>query len=63
MESLFHSLKAEGLQGTRFTDEGSLRAVLVSCIRFYNEQRVHSALGYLTPTAFEQECVGQLGVN
>lgn len=63
MESFFHSLKAEGLHGTRFTDDGSLRAYLVSYVRFYNEQRAHSALGYLTPTAFEQECVGQLGVN
>lgn len=63
MESFFHSLKAEGVHGTRFTNDGSLRAFLTSYIQFYNGQRAHSALGYRTPAAFEKECVGQLGVN
>jgi transposase InsO family protein len=63
MESFFHSLKAEGVHGTRFTNEGSLRAFLSSYIQFYNNQRAHSGLGYRTPTAFERECLGQLGVN
>lgn len=62
MESFFHSLKAEGVHGTRFTNDGSLRAFLSSYIQFYNVQRAHGALGYRTPAAFEQECVGQLGV-
>lgn len=63
IESFFQSLKAEGVHGARFTDDGSLRGFLSSYVQFYNDRRAHSALGYRTPAAFERECVGQLGVK
>lgn len=54
MESFFHSMKAEELYGKTFTDDEQLRQVLRSYIAFYNPQRIHSALRYLPPIAFEQ---------
>ena len=54
MESFFHSLKAEDLHGRRFENDGQLRQALQSYIAFYNRQRLHSALCYLSPVAFEE---------
>lgn len=55
MESFFHSMKAEELYGKTFIDDEQLRQVLRSYIAFYNQQRLHSALRYLPPAAFEQQ--------
>jgi putative transposase len=61
MESFFHSLKAEDLHGRRFDHDEQLRLAIRSYIAFYNRQRLHSALHYLPPVAFErrlpQPCV------
>ena len=53
MESFFHSLKAELTRGAVFPTEQALRGALRSYIRYYNGTRLHSALGYLSPIAFE----------
>jgi putative transposase len=55
MESFFHSLKAEDLHGRRFDNDEQLRQALRSYIAFYNQQRLHSALRYLPPAAFERQ--------
>ena len=55
MESFFHSMKAEDLHGRRFDDDGQLRQAIRSYIAFYNQQRLHSALCYLPPVAFERQ--------
>jgi putative transposase len=55
MESFFHSLKAEDLHGRRFDDDDQLRQAIRSYIAFYNQQRLHSALRYLPPVAFERQ--------
>lgn len=55
MESFFHSMKAEELHGKTFIDDEQLRQALRSYIAFYNQQRLHSALRYLSPAAFEQQ--------
>lgn len=52
-ESFFHSLKAELTRGVAFPTETALRRALTSYIRYYNERRLHSALGYRSPIAFE----------
>jgi transposase InsO family protein len=53
MESFFHSMKAEDLHGRRFDNDDQLHHAIRSYIAFYNQQRLHSALRYLPPVAFE----------
>jgi len=53
-ESFFHSLKAELTRGTAFPSDAVLRRALSRYIRYYNERRLHSALGYRSPIAFER---------
>jgi putative transposase len=52
-ESFFHSLKAELTRGVVFPTEAALRRALGPYIQYYNTRRLHSALGYRTPVAFE----------
>lgn len=54
MESFFHSLKAELIRGTTFRSASALRHALREYIRYYNHIRMHSALGYRSPIAFER---------
>lgn len=54
-ESFFSTLKAELVAGARFaTREAAARAVTDYIERFYNEERLHSTLGYLSPKRFEK---------
>jgi putative transposase len=53
MESFFHSLKAELTRGVVFPTDQALRRALRRYIRYYNTTRLHSALGYVSPIAFE----------
>jgi len=53
IESFFHSLKAELTRGIAFPTEPALRSALRRYIRYYNATRLHSALGYRSPIAFE----------
>jgi transposase InsO family protein len=53
MESFFHSLKAELTRGVLFTTPAALRHALRRYLRYYNRSRMHSALGYHSPIAFE----------
>ena len=55
MESFFHSMKTESLHGLTFETDRQLRAALRSYIGFYNQQRLHSSLGYMPPAKFEQQ--------
>jgi putative transposase len=54
MESFFHSLKAELTRGVAFATERALRRALRSYIQYYNTKRLHSALDYVSPIAFER---------
>jgi putative transposase len=54
MESFFHSLKAQRIRGTSFSTPQALRAVLRPYVPYYKHTRMHSALGYRAPVAFER---------
>ncbi len=53
MESFFHQFKAERLHKNEYTTEKELRAVIIEYIGFYNQKRIHSSLGYLSPNDYE----------
>jgi transposase InsO family protein len=53
-ESFFHSLKAELTRGVTFLTDRVLRTALDDYLRYYNTRRLHSALGYRSPIAFER---------
>lgn len=54
VESFFHSLKVERLHERRYATREQLHQDLENYIeRFYNRQRRHSTLGYLSPAMFE----------
>lgn len=55
MESFFHSLKAEVIHGKTFAQDDEVRSEIRSYIPFYNQVRLHSALGYLPPVVYEQQ--------
>ncbi len=55
MESFFHSMKAEVVHGARFETEGALRDELQRYMRYYNNRRLHSALGYRSPVDYERQ--------
>ena len=63
MESFFHSIKTEALYGLTFDNDNALRSELRSYIQFYNQERLHSALDYLPPVAFERREAQQSCVN
>ena len=53
MESFFHSLKAELIHGERFDTPRALRQAIARYLRYYNHQRLHSALAYRSPVDYE----------
>ena len=55
IESFFHSLKAELTRGVTFATEHTLRGALQRYIRYYNGERRHSSLGYVSPAEFERQ--------
>ncbi len=63
MESFFHSLKLEGLFQKKFDSDVQLKESVVDYIQFYNQQRLHSRLGYLPPAVFERTSLTQPSVH
>lgn len=58
MESWNHSLKVESIHGQRFETRGEAMAEVFEYINiYYNRQRLHSFLGYLSPEEFEAQKV------
>jgi putative transposase len=57
MESFFASLKKELVHGADFATRSEARAAIFEYIEvFYNNQRRHSSLGYVSPAEYEQSC-------
>jgi putative transposase len=51
MESFFAPLRKEHVHHVRFRTRAEAKAAVFECAAiFYNRQRLHSALGYRTPT-------------
>ena len=62
-ETLFGSLKVERLHGMRFNTRRLAKDEGIDWITFYNHRRLHSALGYTSPMAFEQKWLaGQISL-
>ena len=58
MESWNHSLKVEAVHGERFATRALAKEHLFDYIEaYYNRQRLHSTIGYLSPEAFEAKKV------
>ena len=54
MESFYKTLKGDLIRGKRYFNEGELRKELKGYINnFYNNQRLHSRLGYRSPMEYE----------
>lgn len=55
IESFFHSMKSEIYHGLRFEHDEQIRAALTSYLPFYNHDRLHSSLHYVSPATFERQ--------
>jgi putative transposase len=55
IESFFHSMKSDIYHGLRFTHDSELRSALKSYVPFYNQDRLHSSLQYVSPATFERQ--------
>ena len=55
IESFFHSMKSEIYHGLRFEHDEQIRTALKSYVPFYNHDRLHSSLHYVSPATFEQQ--------
>ena len=53
VESFFSSLKAELVSTSRWSAPDEAEAAIADYLRFYNDQRLHSALGYRSPAQYE----------
>jgi putative transposase len=58
IESFFHSMKAEIYHGVRFEDDAAIREALQRYVPFYNIDRLHSSLHYVSPATFERRAQG-----
>ena len=65
METINGTLKAESIRSSIFHD-GPYRTIsdveyaTAACVEWYNNERLHSTLGYVPPIEFEQSCYAAL---
>lgn len=56
VESFFHSMKSELVHHRVFDDAIDAVANIIEYINFYNQERLHSGLGYQSPENYEMLC-------
>lgn len=56
VESFFHSMKSEMVHHRVFDNEIDAVASIIEYINFYNKERLHSGLGFQSPTEYEKLC-------
>jgi transposase InsO family protein len=54
IESFFHSMKSEVFHGYRFNEDREVRKTLRRYLPFYNRDRLHSSLNYVSPATYEK---------
>jgi len=54
VESFFHSMKTELVHQRTFENEIDAVAHIIEYIEFYNRERLHSSLGYQSPSEYEK---------
>lgn len=54
IESFFHSMKSEIYHGLRFEHDREITTALRDYMPFYNRQRLHSSLNYVSPATYEK---------
>lgn len=55
MESFFHSLKTEMIYFNKFKSLGEAKSYIIEYMHFYNYERIHSGINYLTPVLCEKQ--------
>ena len=55
MESFFHTLKTEMIYFNKFNTLKEAKHHIVDYINFYNNERIHSGINYLTPVLCEKQ--------
>lgn len=56
-ETLFASLKKERLRQTCFATRRQAKDEIIGWLTWYNSQRLHSSLGYVSPMEYERRCM------
>lgn len=54
IESFFHSMKSEVFHGYKFSEDHEVWQTLRCYLPFYNRDRLHSSLNYVSPATYEK---------
>ena len=55
VQTWYKTMKTEMYRRSEFESDGALRKSVRAYVDFYNDERLHSSLGYRTPSQYERE--------